>query len=44
MVEYDEQDGVATITINEPDRRNPRYVQTVFGAGYRFAVPPAEES
>ena len=21
----------------EPDRRNPRYVQTVFGAGYRFA-------
>ena len=26
----------------EPDRRKPRYIQTVFGAGYRFA-PPAQE-
>jgi DNA-binding response OmpR family regulator len=28
----------------EPDRRKPRYVQTVFGAGYRFAPAAAEES
>ena len=25
----------------EPDPREPRYVQTVFGVGYRFAEPPA---
>ena len=25
----------------EPDPRSPRYVQTVFGVGYRFAEPPA---
>jgi DNA-binding response OmpR family regulator len=23
----------------EPDPRNPRYLQTVFGVGYRFADP-----
>ena len=22
----------------EPDRRNPRYIETVYGAGYRFAI------
>ena len=26
----------------EPDPREPRYLQTVFGVGYRFAEPPAE--
>jgi len=25
----------------EPDTREPRYLQTVFGVGYRFAEPPA---
>ena len=24
----------------EPDPRSPRYLQTVFGVGYRFAEPP----
>jgi DNA-binding response OmpR family regulator len=28
----------------EVDRRKPRYIQTVFGAGYRFAVPSAVEA
>ena len=28
----------------EPDRRKPRYVQTVFGAGYRFSPAAVEES
>jgi two-component system, OmpR family, alkaline phosphatase synthesis response regulator PhoP len=27
----------------EPDGRSPRYLQTVFGVGYRFAEPPARE-
>jgi enoyl-CoA hydratase/carnithine racemase len=31
VVEYDELDGVATITINEPDRRNPMSVATMEG-------------
>jgi len=26
----------------EPDPRSPRYLQTVFGVGYRFAEPPAQ--
>jgi DNA-binding response OmpR family regulator len=26
----------------EPDPRSPRYVQTVFGVGYRFAEPERE--
>jgi DNA-binding response OmpR family regulator len=27
----------------EADRRKPRYVQTVFGAGYRFMSTTGEE-
>jgi len=27
----------------EADPRSPRYLQTVFGVGYRFAEPPASK-
>jgi enoyl-CoA hydratase/carnithine racemase len=46
MVGYDERDGVATITINEPERRNPMSVATMEGLrdGVRQAIATADVS